>query len=181
MPLFTGLIKSAHENWYRPTQVHPVVGFVVKMDLQLMKVSDSLRGAKTETFNVLVDASAVQQFCRAIRHDLVYHSSDSDVSQLVVPATFPMIFHAPTTPTWLVGLGEGALLARQQTFEYRRPLRCGESLSCYLTLVNVEETVTKRGPAQLLVQELRAFDESEEQVVTNQRVFIFIPLASVTV
>lgn len=163
-----------------PTRGHPAVGFVVLTSVSFaMQVSPSFIGTRTAPFDVVVDASSVQKFCHAIRHELVYRSDSGGISSLLVPATFPMTFHAPTTPAWLVGLSDGALLAGQQSFEYRRPLRCGERLSCYLTLLNLEDKATRRGPAQILTQELRAGDERGEQIVTNRRVFVYLPPSEV--
>lgn len=163
-----------------PTQGHPAVGFVVMTSVPFaMQVSPSFIGTRTAPFDVVVDASSVRKFCHAIRHELVYRGSSGEASSLLVPATFPMTFHAPTTPAWLVGLSDGALLAGQQAFEYQRPLRCGERLSCYVMLLNLEDKATRRGPAQILTQELRAVDESEEPVVTNRRVFVYLPPSEV--
>lgn len=140
-----------------------------------MKISRGLIGTATDDFEVIVEPSAIKRFCAAVGHPLIYRTDpETSTSKLLAPPTYPITFHSPTLPRWRIGLEQGTLLAGTQNFEYDRPLLGGDVLRCRLVLADIQEKVMQIGKAQLIIQDLLAFDPNGLRVFVNRRTFIYI-------
>lgn len=143
-----------------------------------MEVDRSFVGTATAPFVIEVEKGAIRAFADAIgdRSPLCRneaYAKSRGYAGLVAPLTFPASFRPRERQPWMLSLDESRVLAGEQYFKYVRRVVSGDILTCRLHLVRVDEKHGRSGTMELLVQELRATDQSGALVVTNGRIAVY--------
>ncbi|MCW5750393.1 MAG: MaoC family dehydratase N-terminal domain-containing protein [Alphaproteobacteria bacterium] len=138
----------------------------------------SLVGSASEPFVVEVEKGAIRRFAEAIgdpdpRYRDRTAAQAAGFPDIIAPPTFPVTFRSPEEPVWTRYLDRRRILAGGQSFEYVRPIRCGERLVCRVHFVAVEEKSGRSGRMEFLHQEIRGATEGGEPVFVHRRTTVY--------
>ncbi len=83
---------------------------------------------------------------------------------LAAPPTFPTTFRMAVPG--LADLDPARFLHGEQEYEYERPIRAGDRITCVARIANVTEKETRVGTATFVVAEIEGRDDTGERVFT---------------
>jgi N-terminal half of MaoC dehydratase len=121
----------------------------------------SLVGAASEPATFDVEKGAIVKLAEAIGDPASEYRAGE-----AAPPTFPTTFRMP-----IPGLSEvdpARFLHGEQEYEYDRPLRAGDRITCVARIADVREKETRVGPATFVVAEIEGRDEAGERVFVGR-------------
>ena len=126
-----------------------------------MPIDSSLIGKSSEPQTFLVSREAVERFMEATE-DPALHSE-----KLLehAPPTFPTTFRI-AVPGLELDNTKMQLLHGEQIYDYTRPLRLGEEVTCIVRITDVRERHGRTGSMTFIVRELVGTDSNQEHVFT---------------
>lgn len=124
-----------------------------------MVIDSSLIGQHSEPQTFTVTGEAVRRFMEATE-DAMLHSEQH---QNYVPPTFPTTFRIGVPGLELDGT-KMQLLHGEQTYEYTRPLRIGEEITCTITITDVRQREGRSGAMTFIVREMVGIDSDQQPV-----------------
>jgi hypothetical protein len=126
-----------------------------------MLIDSSLIGKSSEPQTFLVSREAVERFMEATE-DPALHSE-----KLLehAPPTFPTTFRI-AVPGLELDNTKMQLLHGEQVYDYTRPLRIGEEVTCIVRITDVRERHGRTGSMTFIVRELVGMDSNQEHVFT---------------
>lgn len=135
-------------------------------------------GARSEPVENTVERGAVRKFAEAIGdpNPLFLDEAVARESRwggCIAPPTFPRVFDFGIVQG--LELPRAGLIHGEQTYEYARPLRVGETLSCHTLVKDVYEKKGKAGPLVFLVFQRVGTDAEGETVFTADEVVVVTP------
>jgi acyl dehydratase len=144
----------------------------------MAEIDRSLIGASTETFVVEIEKGAIRRFAEAIDDGNPLFRDEAFAREaghpgIIAPPTFPVTFRPPEEPVWTRALDRRRVLAGEHAFEYTRPIRAGETLTCRIHFVDVIDREGRSGRMELLVQETRGADAAGALVFVHRRTTIY--------
>lgn len=142
------------------------------------EIDRSLIGSSSEPFLVEIEKGAIRRFAEAIGDDNPLFRDEAFARRaghpgIIAPPTFPVTFRPPEEPVWTRYLDRRRILAGEHSFEYRRPICAGETLTCRLHFVDVLDREGRSGKMELLIQETRGSDATGALVFVHRRTTIY--------
>ena len=135
-----------------------------------MPIDHSLIGKSSEPQTFLVSREAVERFMEATEDPALQSGKPLEYA----PPTFPAIFRMA-----IAGLELDAtkmqVLHGEQIYDYTRPLRIGEEVTCVLRIADVRQRHGRTGPMIFIVRELVGTDSNQEHIFTARNTSI-IPI-----
>ncbi|HLI72187.1 MAG TPA: MaoC family dehydratase N-terminal domain-containing protein [Ktedonobacteraceae bacterium] len=119
-----------------------------------------------ETFEITPEA--VAQFMEATG-DPAAHKEPRDPDY--VPLTFPTTFRIANPSLGLDG-SKLQLIHGEQEYQYARPLRVGERLTCTSRIADIQEKVGRSGAMTFIISEIKGCDNQGELVFTGRSTLI---------
>lgn len=125
-----------------------------------MALSSSIIGMTSAPEVFEVERGAIRKMARALDDPTPEYQRGE-----IAPPTFPTTFRMDDVP-WLEGIDRSRFIHTNQAFEYQRPLRPGDVITCVQRVVDVFEKQGKLGQMTFLVTETAGRDESGALVFT---------------
>ena len=122
-----------------------------------MALDSSLIGATSEPVTFEVEKGAIVSLAEAIGDP---HRDYRDGS--AAPPTFPTTFRLPVPG--LADVDPARFLHGEQEYEYDRPIRAGDRITCVARIADVREKETRVGKATFVIAEVEGRDEAGERV-----------------
>ena len=126
-----------------------------------MALDSSLIGATSEPASFEVEKGAIVSLAEAIGDP---HRDYRDGS--AAPPTFPTTFRLPVPG--LADVDPARFLHGEQEYEYDRPIRAGDRITCVARIADVREKETRVGKATFVVAEVEGRDDSGERVFVGR-------------
>jgi len=127
----------------------------------------TLIGAATEPRTFDVERSAIVRLAEAIGDPHPdYLSGD------VAPPTFPTLFNFRLRVPALAEIDPARFIHGDQEYQYERPLRAGDRVTCVAKVADVNEKETRLGTVTFVVVETEGRDEAGELVFTGRATVI---------
>jgi len=143
-----------------------------------MEVDRSLIGTSTDPYVIEVERGQIRRFAEAVGDsnpmwvDRDYARSQG-YDDVIAPPTFPVSFQMSGIPVWLENLDRKRFLAGEQRFDYVRPIRVGDVLTCRMTLVDVEQKEGRSGKMDLILQDVAGVDAEGNEVFKHRRTTVY--------
>ncbi len=122
-------------------------------------VDAALIGAESEPVTFEVEKGAIVKLAAAIGDPHPDYAAG-----LAAPPTFPTTFRMAVPG--LSDLDPARFLHGEQEYEYERPIRAGDRITCVARIASVTEKETRVGKATFVVAEIEGRDEAGEPVFT---------------
>lgn len=140
-----------------------------------MEVLYEFIGNRSSKVTNVIEKGAVLKFAKAIgeTHPMYIdenYAKNSSISNLLVPATFPVTLDYGTIPG--LTLPSVGLIHGEQSFHYHRPLVVGDVVECYREVKDYMEKEAKSGTLGMLTFTDYGEDEQDELIFENERVII---------
>lgn len=126
-----------------------------------MPIDSSLIGKSSSPQTFEVTREAVQRFMEAVEDPALL----SDVPLQYAPPTFPTTFRM-RVPGLELDATSTQLLHGEQEYNYTRPIRIGEQVTCVVRVVDVRERTGRRGPMTFLMLETTGTDSNGQPIFT---------------
>jgi acyl dehydratase len=126
-----------------------------------MALDSSLIGASSDPVVFEVEKGAIVKLAQAIGDP---HPEYRD--GVAAPPTFPTSFRMAIPG--LADVDPARFLHGEQEYEYARPIRAGDRITCVARIANVTEKDTRVGRATFVVAEIDGRDEAGEPVFTGR-------------
>ena len=126
-----------------------------------MALDSSLIGASSDPVVFEVEKGAIVSLAEAIGDPRPEYREG-----VAAPPTFPTTFRMPVPG--LADVDPARFLHGEQEYEYDRPLRAGDRITCVARIANVTEKDTRVGRATFVVAEIDGRDEAGEPVFTGR-------------
>lgn len=135
-------------------------------------------GTTSEPRRFSIERGHFQRFAEAIGddHPLYFDEEVAENSPhrgLLAPPTFPTIFRMSHPLFEHEDFEPGRILHGEQEYEYRRPLRAGETVWCQNELVELDERKTRAGRMSRIVMEMTATDVNRQTIVVARRTLLY--------
>ena len=131
----------------------------------------SLIGATSEPQTFTITPEAVAQFIEATG-DLA--AADAQRDPAYVPLTFPTTFRFTNTRLGL-DASKMQLIHGEQEYQYTRPLRVGETLTCVSRVIDIREKSGRSGVMNFITSEVEGRDSQGNLAFTGKSVLIVRP------
>ena len=128
-----------------------------------MPIDHSLIGKSSEPQTFLVSREAVERFMEATEDPALHSEKPLEHA----PPTFPTTFRI-AVPGLELDNTKMQLLHGEQIYDYTRPLRIGEEVTCVARITDVREKHGRTGSMTFIVRELVGTDSNQEHVFTAQ-------------
>lgn len=128
-----------------------------------MVIDNSLLGQRSQPQTFTVTREAVRRFMEATEDPMLHNEQQLDY----VPPTFPTTFRMGVPGLELDGT-KMQLLHGEQIYEYTRPLRIGEEITCIITITDVRQREGRSGPMTFIVREMVGTDSNQQHVFTSR-------------
>jgi acyl dehydratase len=136
-----------------------------------MMFDQSLIGTTSEPQTFTITPEAVAKFIEATGDPA---STNMQRDPSYVPLTFPTTFRIANP-----GLGLDAskmqLIHGEQEYQYARPLRVGETLTCVSRIVDIREKTGRSGVMNFITSEIEGRDSAGNIAFTGKSVLIVRP------
>ncbi len=139
-------------------------------------------GKELPPVTAAIDPESVRAFARALGEtDPLYldeqAAAKGPFGGIVAPPTYPIAFMAQSmagAASWFddLGLDFMTLVHGEQEFEYRRPVRAGETLTLTARIKDVYEKQGRSGVLDILVLETEAQDASGAEVFASRQTLV---------
>ncbi len=126
-----------------------------------MVIDSSLVGKSSDPQTFRIEGDAVRRFLEATEDPALQDS----LATGYVPPTFPTTFRVPV-PALELDMANIQLLHGEQAYEYSRPLRIGEEITCVAHITDVRQREGRRGSMTFIVRELVATDSEQQHIFT---------------
>ena len=138
--------------------------------------TDKIIGLETPPFEVEVEKGAIRKLIEAIgdTNPLFLDEEIANKSRfegLIAPPTFATTFRGER-PDVKLDRTKPPLFARQE-YDYFRPLRVGDKLTCQTRVVDTYEKESRRGPLRYVIYEMIGADENGEKVFVGRQFVAF--------
>lgn len=138
-----------------------------------MPPSKDLIGRELSTGSATIDAEHVASFAAALRDDNPAYRGPNATAPLTYPIAFMTQAMAGGMDTFLeLGLDFMTLVHGEQEFEYRRPLRVGETLTLTGRIGDIYEKTGSSGTLDFVVLETEAKDAAGQPVFYSRNTII---------
>ena len=133
-------------------------------------IDPSNEGKEYPSYSVEVDQERIEEFATAIGDSsALFRQSDeatqSRFSGVVAPPTFPTIFREGEFQILLdLKIDMRKLLHAGQEYEYTRPLKPGETLTCTPRISEIKTKEGKSGIMDFMTSEVIVTDDQEQNV-----------------
>ncbi|MHB1420301.1 MAG: FAS1-like dehydratase domain-containing protein [Bacillota bacterium] len=131
-------------------------------------IDKSLIGIVGKPFIVEVEKGAIRKFAEAIGdpNPIFYdedYAKNTPHCSIIAPPTFPATFRdpEPLVDTWDLKSLHGA-----QEYNYIRPIKAGEKITCQSRIIDVYEKTGSLGKMTILMTEIAGKDEQGNLVYT---------------
>jgi acyl dehydratase len=128
-----------------------------------MVLDSSLVGMISEPRTFEVTAEAVRKFMEATGDPALQSGEPLQYA----PPTFPTTFRMGVPGLAFDG-SKMQLLHGEQAYNYTRPLRIGEQVTCVVRIVDVRESSGRSGPMTFLVTEITGTDSQQQPIFTGR-------------
>lgn len=135
-----------------------------------MLIDSSLIGTRSEPQTFTVTREAVRQFMEATEDPALH----IEQQQEYVPPTFPTTFRISTPGLELDG-AKMQLLHGEQAYEYSRPLRIGEEVTCVIHITDVRQREGRSGAMTFIVRKMIGTDAQQQHIFTARGISIVRP------
>jgi hypothetical protein len=126
-----------------------------------MLIDHSIIGKASEPRTFLVSREAVERFMEATEDPAIQSGKPLEYA----PPTFPTTFRMA-----IAGLGldntKMQVLHGEQVYDYIRPIRIGEEVTCVVRITHVRERQGRTGPMTIFVGEMVGTDSNGQQIFT---------------
>ena len=126
-----------------------------------MPIDASLMGKSSEPQTFLVSREAVERFMEATEDPALQSGKPIEYA----PPTFSTTFRI-AVPGLELDTTKMQLLHGEQLYDYTRPLRIGEEVTCVVRITDVRERQGRTGPMIFIVRELVGTDSNQEHIFT---------------
>ena len=139
-----------------------------------MAASKDMMGRELSTGSATVDAAHVAAFARALRDpNPAYQGPTAKTAPLTYPIAFMAQALAGGSSAFLeLGLNFMTLVHGEQEFEYRRPIRLGETLTLTGRVGDVYEKTGSSGTLDFVILETEAKDAEGKPVFFSRNTLI---------
>jgi len=131
----------------------------------------SLIGTTSEPQTFTITPEAVAQFIEATGDPA---DADAQHDPSYVPLTFPTTFRFANTRMGLDG-SKMQLIHGEQEYQYARPLRVGETLTCVSRVIDIREKTGRSGVMNFITSEIEGRDSQGDIAFTGKSVLIVRP------
>jgi acyl dehydratase len=131
-------------------------------------LDQNLIGKSSEPRTYTVTPEAVAKFIEATG-DTAPGDGQRDASY--VPLTFPTTFRVGVPGLGLDGT-KMQLIHGEQDYQYARPLRVGEELTCIARVIDIREKQGRSGSMTFLTTEIEGLDSQGQQAFTGKSISI---------
>lgn len=137
------------------------------------KLDRSVIGRKSKPAKNTIEGGAIRRFAEAIGDpnplwvDEAY-ARKTRCGGIVAPPTFPVSLQVGSNVREGLPIDLKKILHGEMEFEYRRPLRAGEIITCQAEIVDFYTKEGKSGVMNFLVTETRGVDERGELVYKSR-------------
>ena len=152
----------------------PVFSYMSPTRPVRVSVSPRRIGRTLSTGSAVVDAEHVAAFARALRDpNPAYQGGSATTAPLTYPIAFMAEAMAGGANTFLeLGLNFMTLVHGEQEFEYRRPIRLGETLTLTGRVGDVYEKTGSSGTLDFVILETEAKDAEGKPVFFSRNTLI---------
>ena len=126
-----------------------------------MTLDSSLIGSTSEPATFEVEKGAIVSLAEAIGDPRPEYREGT-----AAPPTFPTTFRLPVPG--LADVDPARFLHGEQEYEYDRPIRAGDRITCVARIADVREKETRVGKATFVVAEVEGRDEAGERVFVGR-------------
>jgi N-terminal half of MaoC dehydratase len=126
-----------------------------------MPIDQSLIGKSSEPQTFLVSREAVERFMEATEDPALQSGKPVEYA----PPTFSTTFRI-AIPGLELDATKMQLLHGEQVYDYTRPLRIGEEVTCVARITDVSERDGRSGPMIFIVRELVGTDSKQKHIFT---------------
>lgn len=131
----------------------------------------SLIGTSSEPQAFEITPEAVAQFIAATGDS---PSANAARDSSYVPLTFPTTFRIPIPNLGLDG-SKMQLIHGEQEYQYTRPLRVGEKITCVARILNIQEKAGRSGSMTFVTSAIEGKDSQGELAFTGRSTLIVRP------
>lgn len=132
-----------------------------------MPIDSNLIGQSSEAQTFQVTREAVQRFMEATGDPTLDTSKPLEYA----PPTFPTTFRL-SVPSLGLDSSKMQLLHGEQAYDYTRPLRIGETVTCVTRIADIRERAGRTGPMTILVTETTGSDPDQQPIFTARSTLI---------
>ena len=132
-----------------------------------MSIDSSLIGKSSSPQTFEVTKEAVQNFMEAAEDPAL----QSDTPPQYAPPTFPTTFRMHI-PGLELDTTRMQLLHGEQEYNYTRPIRIGEKVTCVVQVVDVRVRTGRSGPMTFLTLETTGTDSHQQPIFTARSISI---------
>jgi hypothetical protein len=126
-----------------------------------MFLDHSLIGKSSAPQTFLVSREAVERFMEATEDPALQSGKLLEYA----PPTFPTTFRI-AVPGLELDSSKMQVLHGEQVYDYQRPLRIGEEVTCVVRITDVRERDGRSGPMTFIVREMVGTDSNGQQIFT---------------
>jgi hypothetical protein len=126
-----------------------------------MPIDHSLVGKSSEPQTFVVSREAVERFMEATEDPALQSGKPIEYA----PPTFPTTFRI-AVPGLELDATKMQLLHGEQIYDYMRPLRIGEEVTCGVRITDVRIRHGRTGPMIFIVRELVGTDSNQQHIFT---------------
>ena len=135
-------------------------------------------GLETKPWVIELEKGAIKKFAAAVgSYDPIYFDEEfargTSWGKITAPPTFCISFHPEEKSPWFQKLDFTRVLHGEQYFEYFKPLRPGEKITCSLRLTDIVSKEGKSGIMDFLTQETTGINEQGEKVFVSRVICIY--------
>lgn len=135
-------------------------------------------GTTSEERRFVVERGHLERFAGAIGDDNPLYRDEDYAEEtphrgIIAPPTFPTVFRVRHPLYEHEDFEPGRILHGEQAFEYRRPLRPGDTVWCRSEIVDVDELKTGSGRMTRIVMEVTVTDVNRETVLVATRTLLY--------
>jgi hydroxyacyl-ACP dehydratase HTD2-like protein with hotdog domain len=127
----------------------------------------SLIGTASESVTFDIEKGAAVKLAEAIGDP-----HPAYVAGTAVPPTFPTTFHFRVRHPALEEIDPARFIHGEQEFEYERPLRPGDRVTCATRITDLNEKETRLGTAYFVTVETEGRDDGGDLVFTSRSTLI---------
>src|SRR5437016_2711900 len=126
-----------------------------------MPIDHSLVGKSSEPQTFVVSREAVERFMEATEDPALQSGKPIEYA----PPTFPTTFRI-AVPGLELDATKMQLIHGEQIYDYMRPLRIGEEVTCVARITDVRTRHGRTGPMIFIVRELVGTDSNQQHIFT---------------
>jgi hypothetical protein len=126
-----------------------------------MPIDHSLIGKSSEPQTFLVSREAVERFMEATEDPALQSGKRLEYAPPTFPTTFRMAI-----PGLELDATKMQVLHGEQIYDYTRPLRIGEEVTCVVRIADVRQRHGRTGPMIFIIRELVGVDSNQEHIFT---------------